>query len=564
MSELADLDVLIVDCQATGATPALGAVLEVGWCVLRPSRAELRHLQAHAVLLPEGHAVPSHVRRLIGFDPRHESSAIAPDTAWQLLRTDMTAAPMPTVIHFARFELNFLRDWADRFEPGAAFPFDPVCVHAIACRLYPELPRLSLRALAGHLGHGLHLTRRSLGHVEATAFIWQKLSGELGERGVHTWEGLAEWLALAGPGRSRSKKRRYPLASARYRALPAEPGVYRFLRSNGDVLYVGKAKSLRQRVASHFGASSTREHSIEMLTQVSDVQVTLTPTALEAALLENESIKALRPPYNVQLTGYDARAWFATRELDAARASPDARHRIGPLPSELSLSALGALIALRSGHPPTRSLTARALGAAERWAPEPQVFAAGFDDFTRRHLAIDASVAPARHPRQAVLRTAKRLVALSRQSLEPSDVPEPAAEEEARPVWDPERVARHLERALGQAYQLLRRGYWLRLLHDSAIVYREPESDRSRRLVIRDGAVVEASEHGPADAVSPPASRANFRRAPEPFERAKYDRLRVLGSELKRVRRDGGSVAVYLAPERRLSERVLDGIFGCV
>jgi DNA polymerase III epsilon subunit-like protein len=563
--ELGDLDVLIVDCQATGATPAHGAVLELGWCVLRPSRAQPEHLQAHAVLLPEGQAVPSHVRRLIGFDPRQVSGAVAPDAAWRLLRAAMNADPMPTVIHFARFELAFLRDWADRFEPGAAaFPFDPVCLHAIACRLYPDLPRLSLRALAGHLGHGLHLTRRSLGHVEATAFIWQKLSAELSERGVRTWEELTEWLTLAGPGRSRSKKRRYPLARARYRALPDEPGVYRFLRSNGDVLYVGKAQSLRQRVASHFGASSTREHSIEMLTQVSDVQVTVTPTALEAALLENESIKALRPPYNLQLTSYDARAWFATRDLDSASTSPDTRHRIGPVPSALSLNALGALIALRSGEPPTRSLTARAVCAAERWAPEPQVFAAGFDEFTRRHIDIDVDASPTRPPRQAVLRAAKRLVALSRQSVKASDVPEPDVAEEARLVWDPERVARHLERALCQAYQLLRRGYWLRLLHDSAIVYREPGSERSRGLLIRGGVLVDAKEHARQDSVTPPAPRTDFRREPGPFERAKYDRLRVLGSELKRVRRDGGAVAVYLAPERQLSERILDGIFGCV
>jgi DNA polymerase III subunit epsilon len=566
VSELGDLDVLIVDCQATGATPALGAVLEIGWCALRPNGGAPEHLQAHPVLLPEGHVVPSHVRRLIGFDPTHVSGALAPEAAWRLLRASMNTSPMPTVIHFARFELNFLRDWAARFEPDAAFPFDPVCVHAIACRLYPDLPRLSLRALAGHLGHGLHLTRRSLGHVEATAFIWQKLSAELKDRGVRTWEELAAWLALGGPGRSRPKKRRYPLASSRYRALPDAPGVYRFLRSNGDVLYVGKAQSLRQRVASHFGASSTRERSIEMLTQVGDVQVTLTPTALEAAVLENESIKALRPPYNMQLTAYDARAWFATRELDAASTSPDARYPIGPVPSELSLNALGALIALRSGQPPTRSLRARAVCAAERWAPEPQVFAAGFDDFTRRHFDVYAGAERPQHPRQVVLRAAKRLVALDRQRLETSDVAEADAEEgvTGRAVWDPERVARHLERALCQAYQLLRRGYWLRLLHDSAIVYREPGSQRSRHLLIRGGVLVDASDHEPQDSISPPAPRANFRRQPEPFERAKYDRLRVLGSELKRVRRDGGSVAVYLTPERRLSERILDVIFCCV
>src|SRR4029077_7192535 len=84
-----------------------------------------------------------------------------------------------------------------------------------------------------------------------------------------------------------------------------------FVRSNGDVLYVGKAASLRKRVPSHFTAgSATTERALEMLTQVHDIQTTLTRTPLEEAVLENERIKALSPPYNVQLLGGDPRPWF--------------------------------------------------------------------------------------------------------------------------------------------------------------------------------------------------------------------------------------------------------------
>jgi hypothetical protein len=172
------------------------------------------------------------------------------------------------------------------------------------------------------------------------------------------------------------------MASSRYRALPDEPGVYRFVRANGDVLYVGKAASLRKRVTSHFAANLNREHALEMLSQVSDIQVTLTPTPLEAALLENESIKSLRPPYNLQLTAYDRRAWFATPRFDEASTTPDDVYRIGPLPSEFSLRALGALIALGSGALATRSLRARAIGVSAHWAPDEAVFTAGFAGFT--------------------------------------------------------------------------------------------------------------------------------------------------------------------------------------
>jgi hypothetical protein len=354
--------------------------------------------------------------------------------------------------------------------------------------------------------------------------------------------------------------------------LPDQPGVYRLLRANADVLYVGKAASLRKRVTSHFASRSSREHAIEMLTQVSEIQVTVTPTALEAAVLENESIKSLRPPYNQQLTAYADAAWFMAPDFVRVSTAPDDVCRIGPLPSRFSLRALGALIAVGSGEPRTRALAARALGTAERWAPEPTAFDAGFAEFTRRHPGVAGG--SARQTRRSLLSLAKQL-ALTRPVAGVAEEPEPdelaptLEEEGPSPpaTWDPERIARHLERGLVQAYQLLCRAAWLCLLHDSAVVFREPGSAQARLLVVRGGELAVARDLGTGETVLAPSPRVTLRKQHSPaepvaFDRAKYDRLRVLLSELRRVRRDQGSVAVYVAPGRRLGARILDGIFG--
>lgn len=554
MRELSELEVLIVDCQTTGATPAHGVVLELGWCRVKPSRTELEALQAYWVKLPPGEKVSSHVRRLTGFDERLQSSALEPEVVWGRLRESLAPPlPMPAAIHFARFEVTFLRDWAERFAAHEPFPVDAVCVHAIACRLYPQLPRRGLRALSGYLGHGLDLTRRALGHVEATAFVWRKLTDELAARGVYTWDALSSWLAAPAAQSSRSSKRRYPLPSARYRALPDQAGVYRFLRSNGDVLYVGKAASLRKRVASHFKASGSTEQALEMLTQTQDIAVTLAPTALEAALLENETIKALRPPYNVHLTGRDTRVWFSTPGFDAEATMPDAACRLGPLPAAYCLRPLGALLALCSGEPVTRRLKARAVGAAELWAPDDAVFEAGFSEFRQRHLAEATSEASA-SVRRKVFAAAKKLLLLSSSAQKP-EAPDAAEAEEdtdaaAEGGWDPARVTRHLERAAAQAYRLLRRARWLCLLQDSAVVYWEPGSERARVLWVTAGALLEAQDLAQAPVESGPPRTRPLSARQASFDRAQYDRLRVLTSELKRVLRDGGSVSLYLARRR--------------
>ena len=561
MEELSDLAVLIVDCQTTGASPAHGVVLELGWCVARANDPAVEQLQAYWVTLPEGHFVDFQVRRLTGFDESHVTNALSPRDAWGRLRgTTNFADRIPAAIHFARFELAFLRDWARRFEPETNFPIDAVCVHAIACRLYPDLPRRSLRALAGYLGHGLDPARRCLGHVEATAFIWRKLAAEVAALGVHTWDQLGDWLATPGPAGLRSRKRRYPFPSAKYRALPDEPGVYRFLRSNGDVLYVGKAASLRKRVAGHFTAgSSTTERALEMLTQVHDIHVTRTRTPLEAALLENEDIKALSPPYNLQLVGADPRTWFSAPNFDTASTVPDETHRRGPLPSTFSVRSLGAIYALVSGERATPSLRARAVGSAPRWAPDEAVFFAGFSRFTEHHAL---GVLDSTRVRRSLAVAARSLILTSKLDITSKDaeLDEMTADGVEPPLWDPDRVVRHLERAVAHAYQLLQRARWLCLLYDSAVVYQEPPSERPRLLILRDGRLVEARDLMPDEPVPSAASYRPLRERQASIDRSQYDRLRTLTTELKRVLRDNGTAAVRVGGRRWLRGSRLDAL----
>src|SRR5262249_17921469 len=158
---------------------------------------------------------------------------------------------------------------------------------------FPELPRRNIRALAGYLGHSPDLARRAAGHVEATAFIWRALLPHLEQAPIRTWSALKDWVDQPAP-RARRAGRVFPLAPERRRALPDGPGVYGFLRRSGDVLYVGKAASLKKRVASHFARRGpATERGLELLTQVHDIRPTETASVVEAALLESDEIKRL-------------------------------------------------------------------------------------------------------------------------------------------------------------------------------------------------------------------------------------------------------------------------------
>ena len=86
------------------------------------------------------------------------------------------------------------------------------------------------------------------------------------------------------------------------RTLPAKPGVYLFRDEGGEILYVGKAKSLRPRVRSYFQRGGDGRAQIQQLPgRVADVEVIVTGSEVEALHLEQNLVKRHRPPFNVRL-----------------------------------------------------------------------------------------------------------------------------------------------------------------------------------------------------------------------------------------------------------------------
>ena len=96
--------------------------------------------------------------------------------------------------------------------------------------------------------------------------------------------------------------------------LPQSPGVYQFLGSNGQVIYVGKAKNLHRRVYSYFTSKANESPKVRvMVSRIADLRHTVVSSESEAFLLENNMIKSLQPRYNILLKDDKTYPWIVIR-----------------------------------------------------------------------------------------------------------------------------------------------------------------------------------------------------------------------------------------------------------
>lgn len=90
-------------------------------------------------------------------------------------------------------------------------------------------------------------------------------------------------------------------SAAFLKQVTEKPGVYQMYDANGDILYVGKASNLRNRLASYFRKQGQAIKTQSLVGRIADIQVTVTASETEALLLEQNLIKSQRPPYNILL-----------------------------------------------------------------------------------------------------------------------------------------------------------------------------------------------------------------------------------------------------------------------
>ncbi len=544
---LENLVVLLLDCQTTGANPRNGSVIEIGWARSDAlgDGEEVSEINARIFKKPSDFEIPARVQKITGINMDDILAGSDPEDVWaEILATAEAVVGLnkgqtcPTVIHFAKFEIPFLTELHAMYGANKDFPFTFICTHEISKHLFPELPRRSMRAIAGYFGHSLYEVRRCREHVQATALIWREIVRMLGKsRGIRTFEQLMGWLHQ--PKVIVSSTRSYPMSAKALQRLPQNPGVYRMLRSNGDVLYVGKANSIKQRVKSYFRRGSRHpEHILEMLSQAKRLDLTVTESVLEAAILESDDIKRLMPQYNIALRKGNRDVWFYSNDLCEFNPRPTRRHQVGPIVDREAMSTFSAISKVTETGNVSKAapeLLISGIGFSGEYTPEYKCVKDGYKIFLKRH----AGVLRRRSAAKSLNAIARQLwiERQKRKTCDNNEMEELFLKSVTMPAWTADSVCRLIESNVIRAGHAMRRARWFVMLTESALGWTESSvSDGSYFLIVFEkGQILYRRVQTKGELPIPPGHHRHFIEKQRSFDTMTYDRMRVVTTELRKV-----------------------------
>jgi len=321
---LDEVEFVVLDTETTGLRPGPNRVIEIAGIRMRGGEV----IDSFQSLVNPNRRLPPFIVQFTGITQEMVAGAPGAEQIFPDFLQFIEGAIL--VGHNVGFDIGFLSYEAQLL--GYAFPIDGLDTIPLARRFLPGLRRFKLDVVAGHLKIPMVNRHRALGDAKVTAAIFMKLLNLARQEGIYTlgnlrrrlqlpvaWSGditdaslakQVEYLRADGKLSSKSVTSR-PTGSlllnpAWKREFPNKPGVYLMREASGQVIYVGKAKCLKDRLASYYSHPLGYTRKMDGLLQnVKEIETIVLGSELEALLMESQLIKQLQPTYNVQLRNYD-------------------------------------------------------------------------------------------------------------------------------------------------------------------------------------------------------------------------------------------------------------------
>ncbi|HET7772254.1 MAG TPA: exonuclease domain-containing protein [Burkholderiaceae bacterium] len=273
---------VFLDLETTGMSPERERITEIGLVVVEGGEVRERW----QTLVNPGKSIPPDISWFTGITnemvrdaPEFEQVA---DALWARLQGALLVA------HNARFDYGFLK--AEFARLGRTYITKPLCTVKLSRTLDPEQRSHSLDALIERWGLGREARHRAMGDAERLWVFAQKLAQRYSPALIEEAVRVITRRASLPPH----------LPPTLFDEMPATPGVYTFHAEHGQILYIGRSISLKDRVAAHF-YDVKNEREQQLAAQVHRVTWAPCAGALSTAVREAEAIKTHAPAANVAL-----------------------------------------------------------------------------------------------------------------------------------------------------------------------------------------------------------------------------------------------------------------------
>lgn len=285
----------VVDVETTGLGPANNNIIEIGLVKIK----NFKVIDRYNSFINPGRSIPPFITQFTGISNDDVYNAPFFEDLVKPLQDFLEDSVL--VGHNLQFDISFLRK---EFNVCGVENYQPLqlCTLRLARRMLPNLKSRSLGNLANYLHLKNEDAHRAYADAEVTAKILHHLVEQL--KVSDGFQTVQEFINYQY--QSVQLKPKVPLKknlADAFLSLPKSPGVYFFLNKKEEIIYIGKAKSLRDRIKSYLSPTTARK-SKKILTTAHKFKTITTKTELTALLAEAELIKKVNPKMNVMLKQY--------------------------------------------------------------------------------------------------------------------------------------------------------------------------------------------------------------------------------------------------------------------
>jgi len=295
---ITDTTFVVVDVETTGMSPWKNRITELAMVKVQDGDI----VDEFSTLINPQQFIPPYITEFTGIT--NEMVFNAPKASDVMPKFLRFLGDAVLVAHNANFDVKFLNATLQR-SGHPTLSNRTLCTCRLARRLLLHLDNKSLDYVAEHLGIDIQQRHRALGDAYATAQIFLRFLNRLSDE--FEIEEFNELLSFQYKPISQFKRlpRNVLKLKDTIKGLPEEPGVYFLYDKQGSIIYIGKAKNLKDRVSSYFYHNTGHSEKVrELIKNVHSITYLTTGSELSALLLESKLIKEHRPHYNTLIKRY--------------------------------------------------------------------------------------------------------------------------------------------------------------------------------------------------------------------------------------------------------------------